>query len=154
MQSEVDRTSLTEFFKATEGQESWKITEGWNEYIRGKGNVTKTINNRKDAGTKYALTSSNGSGIHGVLFDKMTSGVSKLMLPNNHLTGQIPKSLGYVNGLTQLVLNDNSLSGEVPAKLFRLVNLSVLFLQHNEFEGSIPSEIGLLSNLVLSLIHI
>ncbi|RZB61476.1 Receptor-like protein EIX2 [Glycine soja] len=74
-------------------------------------------------------------------------------LSSNHLTGEIPKEVGYLLGLVSLNLSRNNLSGEIPSRIGNLRSLESLDLSRNHISGRIPSslsEIDYLQKLDLS----
>merc|ERR1711998_738381 len=58
----------------------------------------------------------------------------------NHLSGEIPETLGKLKFLQYLGLSNNELEGGVPAEIGQLKNLVELKLDHNALEH-IPDEI-------------
>ena len=74
--------------------------------------------------------------------------VSKLVLYNLELTGEIPTEIGKLVNLEYLILPLNKLTGEIPTEIGKLCNLKWLHLNYNRLTGKIPTEIGKLSNLV------
>ena len=56
-----------------------------------------------------------------------------LMLPNNTLSGSIPKSFGKLYSLHHLDISNNNLEGYVPDNLNALSRLQSLRLSHNDF---------------------
>ncbi|KAH7853904.1 hypothetical protein Vadar_007885 [Vaccinium darrowii] len=76
-----------------------------------------------------------------------------IKLGNNHLSGNIPSSLGFLSRLESLHLRNNSLSGEVPSTLANCTQLFTIDLGLNLIVGSFPTWLGRsLSNLkILSL---
>ncbi len=66
------------------------------------------------------------------------SRVTRLLLPNESLSGSIPSSLGSLFELTHLDLSRNSLTGEIPRELGWLYNLESLKLGGNALTGCIP----------------
>ena len=83
----------------------------------------------------------------GITVEETPQRVTKLVLDERLLTGNIPAELGGLSELRVLVLNGNELTGEIPAELGSLANLEVLELFKNRLTGSIPSWLGSLSNL-------
>ena len=73
--------------------------------------------------------------------------VSKLVLAENGLQGQIPAGIGSLTRLTELYLNDNMLLGPIRPEIGRLSELRALGLWSNHLSGSIPSELGNLAAL-------
>ena len=59
----------------------------------------------------------------------------------------VPSELGNLSGLERLWLYDNQLSGAIPSALGNLANLEELYLWDNRLSGEIPVELGNLSNL-------
>ena len=60
--------------------------------------------------------------------------LTELRLPNNNLSGHLPRSLGMLNKLQILSIEKNNLSGLLPAYLFKL-SLKVLVVSSNKFTG-------------------
>ena len=58
----------------------------------------------------------------------------EILLPNNELSGFLPRSLGSLKNLVVLDVSKNKLSGYIPVELFYL-NLHVLLLSSNQFTG-------------------
>ena len=67
------------------------------------------------------------------------SGLVNMNLSMNHLTGDIPESIGSMRSLESLDLSNNQLSGEIPSGLSDLTSLSYLNLSYNDLSGRIPS---------------
>ena len=74
--------------------------------------------------------------------------LSELDLSSNELSGQIPSELASLTRLSELDLSSNELSGQIPSELASLTQLWRLHLHSNELSGQIPSSIGKLTNLV------
>ncbi|MBC6481673.1 MAG: leucine-rich repeat domain-containing protein [Hormoscilla sp. GM7CHS1pb] len=75
------------------------------------------------------------------------TGLRKIDLNREGLSGNIPPELGNLENLTHLWLDHNSLEGNIPPELANLRNLTFLKLNKNSLSGSIPPELGKLSNL-------
>ena len=73
--------------------------------------------------------------------------ITTISLPNEGLTGEIPKSIKKLVNLKTLNLSENNLSGEIPEELWSLTNLSTLNLGVNSFEGKISKSISNLTSL-------
>ncbi|CAN1187572.1 LRR receptor-like serine/threonine-protein kinase EFR [Linum perenne] len=86
-----------------------------------------------------------GSGKNNHLSGDIPSSIGNLTrlievsISSNHLQGQIPVSIGNCKELLMLHLARNNLSGVIPSQLMSLASLSrFLGLEHNKFSGSIP----------------
>ena len=75
----------------------------------------------------------------GVTTSTDPSGITKLELSDEDLTGTIPPELGDLSELTHLDLSSNSLTGEIPRELGGLSNLESLKLTGNSLTGCIPT---------------
>ncbi len=75
------------------------------------------------------------------------SGLTRLDLSSNGLTGEIPAELGNLVDLLYLNLSDNELSGAIPPALGNLADLQTLRLHGNRLSGKIPAELGNLDSL-------
>ena len=115
-----DLEVLEMLFKATGGEE-WTNQEGW-------------------------LTDAPLNQWHGVQTD-IEGYVTKLLLPNNNITGILPSFLGELHRLEGLELYGNRLSGPIPPELGNLIQLKTLDLTRNSLSGPIPSELGNLTQL-------
>ena len=73
--------------------------------------------------------------------------VTRLVLENNRLEGEIPVEMTSLNQLEFLRFRNNDLSGEIPPWLARLPLLEYLDLGGNRFSGEIPPELGALTQL-------
>ena len=76
-------------------------------------------------------------------WDGVTTGgtptrVTKLLLSNEGLTGNIPADLGDLPKLTHLNLSSNSLTGEIPREVGYLDSLEEVRLSGNSLTGCIP----------------
>ena len=75
----------------------------------------------------------------GVTVAGTPSRVTKLLLPNESLSGSIPAEIGDLSELTHLNLSSNSLTGEIPRELGGLSNLQEIRLSGNSLTGCIPA---------------
>jgi Leucine-rich repeat (LRR) protein len=87
----------------------------------------------------------NVCGWYGVTCNQ-TGRVSRLLLPNNNLLGNIPPEIGDVSNLQLLWLPNNKLMGNLPPEIGNLGNLQILLLNYNQITG-IPPEFSNLGNL-------
>ena len=74
----------------------------------------------------------------GVTTSTEPSGITKLELSDEDLSGTIPPELGDLSELTHLDLSDNSLTGEIPRELGGLSNLRQVLLSGNSLAGCMP----------------
>lgn len=65
-------------------------------------------------------------------------------LPDNNLSGEIPKELTSLIGLQSLHLSNNHLTGNIPQSISNLWQLESLDLSMNSLSGVIPESITLL----------
>uniref|UniRef100_A0A2C9WA46 Leucine-rich repeat-containing N-terminal plant-type domain-containing protein n=1 Tax=Manihot esculenta TaxID=3983 RepID=A0A2C9WA46_MANES len=72
---------------------------------------------------------------------RMLSYISGIDLSCNHLTGQIPIEIGYLNEIQVLNLSHNSLTGKIPASFSNLRQIESLDLSYNNLEGNIPPQL-------------
>ncbi|OIT05229.1 lrr receptor-like serinethreonine-protein kinase erecta [Nicotiana attenuata] len=72
---------------------------------------------------------------------------SWLDLSKNHLSGEIPSSIGKLRGLKMLNISYNGLKGKIPATVGNLENLESLDLSHNSLSDPIPHSFTKLQQL-------
>jgi len=73
---------------------------------------------------------------------KNISGLYRLILNGNALSGQIPT--GFLNSrLHQMDLQDNQLTGTLPNELKYLENIEFINLSNNALHGTVPKQIGI-----------
>ena len=82
----------------------------------------------------------------GVITDR-SGRVTRLLLSNNRLAGEIPVELAQLSYLEDLHLSENQISGSIPIELVELQQLKRLHLDVNQLTGSIPSELSRLDHL-------
>ncbi|XP_059287529.1 probable LRR receptor-like serine/threonine-protein kinase At3g47570 isoform X2 [Lycium ferocissimum] len=70
------------------------------------------------------------------------TGVIKMILFNNKLTGHIPKAVQGMLNLQELYLQSNKIEGTIPTVICNLKHLGALDLSGNRFSGSVPPCIG------------
>ncbi|MEM7129105.1 MAG: hypothetical protein AAF702_22425 [Chloroflexota bacterium] len=80
--------------------------------------------------------------------------VSRLILPNNQLTGSLSSELSGLTQLKVIQLYQNDLQGEIPPELGQLSLLENIQLQSNQLSGPLPVELGNLQNLGHLSLHI
>ena len=115
-----DRSVLVALYNATDGQ-NWEFQANW-------------------------LSDEPIETWEGVFVDE-TARVTRLILSNNRLAGEIPVELGQLSHLKDLVMSENQLTGEIPVELVQLEQLISLHLEDNRLTGSIPPELGQLAEL-------
>ena len=74
----------------------------------------------------------------GVSLSGTPQRVTRLVLPQQGLTGTIPAALGRLSMLTEMDLRNNQLSGEIPTELGEHTSLQELYLSGNQLTGCIP----------------
>lgn len=116
-----DREVLNKLFESTDGK-GWKDKRGWST----------------DSGLKDRF---------GVRVSRVDGRVTRLILENNGLYGNLPGELGRLTKLAHLNLSQNKLGGEIPKELGSLANLRFLSLRGNRLRGRIPPELGALGEL-------
>ena len=90
----------------------------------------------------------------GVTTSSDPSGITKLLLSDEDMTGTIPPELGDLLELTHLDLSDNSLTGEIPRELGGLSNLESLKLTGNSLTGCIPTALKSVTTNDLSSLNL
>ncbi|KAJ0039278.1 hypothetical protein Pint_23929 [Pistacia integerrima] len=70
-----------------------------------------------------------------------------LSLSGNHLTGEIPASIGKMMSLQVLDLSNNNITGIIPSSIGNCSVLKVLDLRNNNMSGQIPESLGHLQQL-------
>ena len=73
----------------------------------------------------------------GVVTDNRSS-VTRIVLEENHLSGEIPPELGDLTELEFLHLAGNRLNGEIPSELGGIDSLRRVDLSDNQLTGEIP----------------
>ena len=149
MSPEADRPALVAFYHATGGEEHWNVkwpveSDPGEAPISGWWGVT-TGDDGLVTGLDLTGNKLNGR-VPGAELGRL-SGLRKVSLGGNDLTGSIPSALGDLAGLEWLGLSENKLTGSIPRNLARLAGLRHLFLSDNELTGIIPVELGGLSAL-------
>ena len=115
-----DRSALVALYNATDGP-NWEYQENW-------------------------LSDEPIESWNGVIVDD-TARVTRLLLSNNRLAGEIPVELSQLSHLNDLYLSENQLTGEIPVELVQLKRMKRLHLEDNQLTGSIPPELGTLTEL-------
>jgi RHS repeat-associated protein len=121
----IDYDALIALYNSTNGS-SWINNTGW---IDGAAGIDCDVCNW-----------------YGVACD-FNGRVTKLNLPNNGLTGNIPTEIGSILELETINLSGNSLFGNVPPEISTLIKLRIFNLSNNTLSGQIPVEVGLLTEL-------
>ena len=139
-----DREALVALYNASDGP-NWNNNSGWltDAPIGQWHGVTTDVGGRV---TRLSLPDNRLSGEIPAALGSLTS-LQGLTLHRNQLTGEIPAELGNLTGLRNLTLYSNQLSGEIPGELGNLVNLRELPLHRNQLSGEIPAELGSLTRL-------
>ena len=90
----------------------------------------------------------------GITTSSDPSGVTKLLLSDEDLSGTIPPELGDLLELTHLDLSDNSLIGEIPRELGGLSNLVSVKLSGNSLTGCMPAALKSVTTNDLSSLNL
>ena len=96
--------------------------------------------------TKLMLPNNNLTGRLPDVFASLPH-LKCLCLSGNQLSGAIPPSLGGLSRLELLDLSNNAFGGAIPRSLGGLFSLRRLLLDHNQLDGDVPTTLGCLSNL-------
>lgn len=121
-----DYQALVDFYNNTQGI-YWANNFGW------KLGVQDTLSNPCD-------------GWYGIECDE-DNRVTKIILENNKVTGEIQPSIAQLTRLEHLDLYTNKISGDALAHISKLNELTFLNLSDNELSGPISSSIGALQNI-------
>jgi hypothetical protein len=76
-----------------------------------------------------------------------------LGLPDNNLSGSIPRELTLLTKLEVINLRENSVSGSIPDGIESLTNVRSLYLGDNNLDGTFPSQLSFLSKLARIVIE-
>ncbi|MXW14778.1 MAG: T9SS type A sorting domain-containing protein [Rhodothermaceae bacterium] len=112
----TDCQSLESVYYETSGA-SWVQSEGW-------------------------LASSDPCDWHGISCHNEE--ITSIVLPDNHLAGDLPRSLSSLHNLQVLNLSKNTLQGNIPQEYAGLSQLVALDLSNNELTGILPLEVAAL----------
>ncbi len=139
-----DRAALEALYNAAGGS-GWRSDTNWlsSRPLGQWRGVTTDANGRV---TRLVLGNNELNGQIPAELGNLTQ-LQYLSLGNNQLRGAIPSELGNLTQLTQLWLNGNELSGAIPSELGNLTQLTQLRLNGNELSGAIPPELGNLAQL-------
>ncbi|XP_060177708.1 probable LRR receptor-like serine/threonine-protein kinase At3g47570 [Lycium barbarum] len=75
------------------------------------------------------------------------TGLIRMGLVNNELTGHSPRTVHGMLNIQQLYLQSNKIDGTIPDVVCRLKNLGALDLSGNQFSGSLPPCLGNVTSL-------
>ena len=79
--------------------------------------------------------------------------VTRLDLPGNGLSGQIPEGIGSLIHVISIDLSGNALVGQIPSTLGRLTSLLWLDLSNNQLDGKVPPNLGNVPGLTWLRLH-
>nr|XP_034891869.1 receptor-like protein kinase 7 [Populus alba] len=68
--------------------------------------------------------------------------MTRLLVLQNNLTGEIPAGYANCNTLLRFRVGKNRLSGKVPAGIWGLPEANIIDIEMNQFEGPVTSDIG------------
>ncbi|MEE9728228.1 MucBP domain-containing protein [Listeria seeligeri] len=77
--------------------------------------------------------------------------ITRIILPNKNLTGEVPPEIKNIVSLQDLLLYSNKLTGTIPAELGELKNLKTLRLDYNQLTGTVPEGLGNIDLVQLQL---
>jgi Leucine-rich repeat (LRR) protein len=149
-----ERAALIALYNSTNG-DNWVNNDGW----KTPPLHTDGFAMPGTEGTWHGVTVEDNHVIRVDFIDNNLNGtlpselqnlvyLKNLSLANNdHLTGNIPPTIGNINGLQELILVHNQLTGGIPIELGNLTNLIYLSLATNQLTGTIPTELSNLLNL-------
>ena len=142
----IDRAALVAFYNATNGDD-WTSNTNWltDVHIYGWYGATVDIDGRV---TRLILEENNLAGEMPAELGDLSS-LKELNLWNNQLTGEIPTELSILTQLETLDFGSNELTGAIPAELGSLSSLEKLWLDINQLTGEIPAEMSNLKNLTV-----
>ncbi|KAM3284443.1 hypothetical protein P3S67_023242 [Capsicum chacoense] len=80
-------------------------------------------------------------------FNSFTGPIPESLGPDCKLKGVIPDEIGNLTGLIKMSLFNNELTGHIPKTFQAMLNLQELYLQHNKIEGNITDVFCNLKNL-------
>ncbi len=87
----------------------------------------------------------NGNDM-GITCDE-SSRIQKILLPNNNLSGPIPREFKALTSLMELDISNNFIGGRLPESIGDLRNMRSFNAADNDLIGSLPSSLGNLSFL-------
>ncbi len=140
--SDSDSLALVDLYNSTDG-ENWNDNINW---LTGSVDTWSGITTENNIVTKIVLSDNNLKGELPFELGNFTA-LKELDLSWNQLSGYIPSEIGYLNLLVELNLSSNNLSGSIPFEISYLTKLIDLDLYNNQLSGEIPSEIGELIEL-------
>lgn len=125
----LQRYALATLYYATGGDTSWLVDDLWlslNEHVCEWNNTI----------SRDQRCSDSGEDLLG------------LSLPNNQLTGSLPRELALADQFIFLEFFLNQLKGTIPVEYFTsMPNLFFINFYFNDISGSLPTEIGLATAL-------
>ncbi|KAB2636922.1 leucine-rich repeat receptor protein kinase EXS-like [Pyrus ussuriensis x Pyrus communis] len=85
--------------------------------------------------TNFDLQSNSFFGPIPSNIDQMMPNLNSLYLSENHLNGNIPRSICNMQQLQELSLFENHLNGTIPPFVYNMKQLQILSLRSNQFHG-------------------
>lgn len=127
--STADFEALRAIYEATGGA-GWTNNTGW-DFKNATADDVKPYNAQE------------GTGWFGI--NEIRKGrVSKLELPANGLTGELPEAIYALDGMRTLNLSGNGLTGSLSPEIGQLKLMSSFILSDNRLSGEIPDELILM----------
>jgi len=140
----IERTALTEFYKAT-GGDKWLNNANWcsDAPLKDWYGIETYPNGRVRS---FKLSNNNISGYLPEAIGDLQQ-MEFIYLSGNPISGTIPKSIGNLKLLRDLFIESTSFEGELPKEFFELENLQEFWARNNKFQGKIPAEFSKLKKL-------
>ena len=117
-----EKNALEDLYTTTNGA-SWTISTNWNTDDPCENNWS------------------------GITCNAGNTNVTRILLPDKNLVGNIPTSIGNLSQLEFLALGNDPIAGSIPTQVGNLINLKELYIYRTQLSQPIPKEIGNLTNL-------
>ncbi|KAJ9128554.1 hypothetical protein P3X46_034884 [Hevea brasiliensis] len=95
----------------------------------------------------FSIPRNNFAGVLPDSVANFSTGLIRLYMGGNEITGIIPVAMENLVNLIDLQFEENLFTGFIPSQFGKLQKLQSLFLRYNQLSGQIPSSIGNLTQL-------
>jgi len=102
----------------------------------------------KPVSVQHKLRSLNSFCMRSLFSYYPMSSITARYLEINHLTGELPTTLGLMENLKLFYVFSNELTGFLPTELGKLAKMKDFQMYVNSMSGTIPTEIGSMANLI------